>query len=129
MKLRIRNNSLRFRLDQKDMEALLHDGQVESHTQFAPGIQLLICVARCHQTPLLAATCEAQKITLYVRDDDALEWMQNTETGFSTMQSTGEGNLRLLLEKDYPCLVEREGESDEHAFAWPEEAGIKAHAC
>lgn len=129
MKLRIRDNSLRFRLDQKDMESLYLEGSVQSSTQFAPGVHLFICVMRREQSSLLSATCEGQIITLYVRDEDALEWIQNSETGFRDMQEAGAASLRLLLEKDYPCLVEREGESDEHAFAWPEGAEAKAHAC
>lgn len=120
MKLRIRDNSLRFRLDQKDVDALCQSGQVQSSTQFAPNLNLTIRVVRRHQAQLLEATIEQQLITLWVRENDALDWMQNSETGLGETQSSGDVALRLLLEKDYCCLQERVGESDEHAFAWPE---------
>ncbi|BDI28081.1 hypothetical protein CCAX7_001320 [Capsulimonas corticalis] len=122
MKLRIRGNSVRLRLDRREIAALGLGDTVEERTEFGPSPEhTLRCtvVAREQDTPLAAAFTQNQ-IAIFIRQEDAAT-LVNTETvGVEAAQEIGDGrSLRLLLEKDFACLQDRVGEDDTHSFDNP----------
>lgn len=126
MKLRIRDNSLRVRLDRREIDALAETGRVDASCRFGTGISLRYCVTARDQAEDLAAEFSDGEIRISIRPS-AVSLLALTETvGVEGRQSIGEGEeLRLLLEKDFQCLTDRPGEDDSHAFANP----LAAHTC
>ncbi len=98
MKIRIKGNSLRYRLTKSDIEHFSQDGYIEETIYF--GTQKLIYALQCYQEEELTADFNDQKIVLYVPDYMAKEWTTTDRVGFENSN----GALYLLIEKDFKCL-------------------------
>lgn len=119
MKLRIKGDSLRFRLTQTEVQQLGERGSVEDRVQFAGGVALVYRLRRDASEPATATYADG---TLEVRlpDRSALEWCRSNEVTLATTQSTGaDAGLRIVVEKDFACLTAREGEDESDNFANP----------
>lgn len=104
MKIRIKGNSVRFRLTQSEVRQLSETGSVQETTEFASGIfQYQVSLAPDIQN--LRATYTHGKIVMLVPETDGKNWFQNEIVGFETDMPLPEGKkLHLLLEKDFACL-------------------------
>ena len=118
MKIRILDDSVRLRLERAEVDAIGRGEPVESATRFPGGgtfrYRLETGAAQTH------ATFDDGCICLAVPADAARQWAE-TETNVSL---TGEGalpdgQLRLLIEKDFECLEPRDGESQSNRFRNP----------
>ena len=98
MKIRIKGNSLRYRLTKTDINTLKEKGYLEEITHF--GKQALTYAMQRSTEEHLKATFEDNKITLYIPDAMAKEWTTTDRVGF---EDTIDG-LYLLIEKDFTCL-------------------------
>jgi hypothetical protein len=98
MKIRIKGNSLRYRLTKSDIELFSKDGYIEEITSF--GSQNLIYALQRYQDNELMADFNDQKIVLNVPDYMANEWTTTDRVGFESSN----GALYLLIEKDFKCL-------------------------
>ncbi len=115
MKIRIKGNSIRFRLTQSDVAELCKQGFYEESTvfdkaTFAYGIHMEENVEE------ISAEFKANTITLNVPKKMVADWDTNDKVGFENSLSLKNGNtLQLLLEKDFTCLENRaEDESDNY---------------
>lgn len=98
MKIRIKGNSLRYRLTKKDVEIFSKHGYIEEIIDF--GGQPLIYALERNNLNALMATFESNKITLLMPAVMAAEWELTERVGFEGMDN----NLFLLIEKDFKCL-------------------------
>ncbi|MDB5158338.1 MAG: hypothetical protein JWR50_3045 [Mucilaginibacter sp.] len=98
MKIRIKGNSLRYRLTKRDVEQFTKDGYLEEITNF--GSQQLIYALQKSDTGSLAASFTDNKITLAMPAAMAAEWEQTERVGFDG----NDNDLHLLIEKDFKCL-------------------------
>lgn len=98
MKIRIKGNSLRYRLTKGDVNTFTQDGYIEEATNF--GCQTLLYALQSTDESELSATFFNNKITLLMPDIMITEWALPDKVGFS-YQSNG---LFLLVEKDFKCL-------------------------
>ena len=99
MKLRIKGNSIRYRLTRSDVAAIIKDGRLEERTEFGHG-NALVYVLQTTFDYDLSATFHDNRITLFV-PHSMMEQLGNTdEVGFES----GQGKLFLLVEKDFTCL-------------------------
>jgi hypothetical protein len=129
MKLRIKGNSIRFRLGQSEVQRLSNDGTVEEFTTFGPSQQFRfayeICV--CPIAPNVTASFANQRITVRVPDDLVEQWATTDQVGISAVQRVGDHDeLRILIEKDFECLEASGTEPQEDAFPHPCGAGMPA---
>lgn len=111
MKLRIKGNSVRLRVTQSEVESLKAGNSIVEHTNFV-GSTLnyeLLTSDRC------AAQFENQKISVFLDDQVLQKWFKPEEVSirFKT------GKTQFLIEKDFACLITREGEDDIDAFPNP----------
>ena len=115
MKIRIQDNSIRYRLTMSEVAAFSRDGVVESCTSFEQDEFRYVLKTKSHITGL-TATFENNTITMWVPAKDARGWAKSTEIGFSnTVALEGGKELSLLLEKDFACLDETgEDQSDNY---------------
>lgn len=118
MKLRLRGNSLRLRLERHEVAELRARGAVEDAIDFGPGARLAYRLAR-RDVPVLAASFDGRGITVDVPDAVALDFCDTDRVGFDGTA----GGVRVLVEKDWQCLAPR-GEDDGDAYPHPD-AGKK----
>jgi hypothetical protein len=114
MKLRIRGNSLRLRLSQREVTQLEQDGRVEDSIAFGP--TKLTYVLTTSPVAQMGATYEDSRIVVTLPKERAQTWTASEEVGVEH----DDGALRILVEKDWSCLKPRDGEDDSDAYPHPE---------
>ncbi|HET8738024.1 MAG TPA: hypothetical protein VFM69_15645 [Pricia sp.] len=115
MKIRIKGDSVRFRLAQSEVAAFCETGYYEENTDFGDAI-FKYALRMDETTDELLARFKTNTITLRVPQKMAADWDANNKVGFENTVLLGNGNeLHLLLEKDFACLDDRgEDESDNY---------------
>jgi hypothetical protein len=98
MKIRIKGNSLRYRLSKSDVEKFCSVGYLEETTNF--GSQQLIYALQRGGHDGLEATFDNNKITVTMPTAMAAEWGKTDRVGFDGIDN----QLSLLVEKDFQCL-------------------------
>ncbi len=98
MKIRIKGNSLRYRLTKSDVERFINNGYIEEIIDF--GGQALIYALQQNQLNNLSAIFECNKITLMMPAKMVDEWGLTDRVGFEYQDNS----LFLLVEKDFKCL-------------------------
>ncbi len=99
MKIRIKGNSVRFRLTQSDVKQLCEKGSVSEQTNFGD-LVFRYAVKMTDDTDTMSASFENQRITLFLPERLGKDWQNNDQVGFQHHQD----ELFLLLEKDFTCL-------------------------
>ncbi|SEW22731.1 DUF7009 family protein [Chitinophaga arvensicola] len=117
MKIRIRGNSIRYRLDKTDVELLENTGKVESITHIGTGT-LHFCVRGKDITdPVIKM--EHDGVHLLLPLPRLAAWYAPDQVGFELILPNADGTeLTILVEKDFKCLAER-NEDESHAFDNP----------
>jgi hypothetical protein len=97
MKIRIKSNSVRYRLTRTDVARLAKEGHLEDIVAFAE--QSLIYSVKLNNEEQLSSAFKNNTITLYVPKAMLTELMNTDRVGFEN----NDGPLHLLLEKDFTC--------------------------
>ena len=98
MKIRIKANSLRYRLTRSEVEAFAREGVFKEKVTI--GEESLVYILQRTSDPELRATLHTNLITMLVPEALADEWAGTDRVGFETK----DGELYLLVEKDFTCL-------------------------
>ena len=120
MKLRIKGPTLRLRLTQGEIRALLEEGAVEERVPFAPGVSLVYRLRRDTGSGAIGATFRNGVLEILVPEAKAREWCTSELVTLAHDQALPDGALRITLEKDFACLAPREGEDESDNFPYPE---------
>jgi hypothetical protein len=116
MKIRIRGNSIRYRLDKKDIQLLQEEQRVEENTTIGFHI-LRFSIISGGDIPSIQLETSQVQLSLPARQVN--EWISTEQVGFSHELANPDGSvLQLLIEKDFKCLTER-AEDDSMAFDNP----------
>lgn len=115
MKIRIRGNSIRFRLTKSEVKELCTTGRCAENTNFGRGL-FTYSVRVTDETKGMRAQLEANAISLLIAGSLIHDWYENDRVGFEERLQLKYGEeLHLLLEKDFVCMDERaEDESDNY---------------
>lgn len=119
MKIRIKGNSVRYRLSQTDVRTLADTGRVTETTQFGPTdgqVFRYALEAREDMADGLEAAFADGCITLYLPTEAAHAWPNEERVGFENQLVVAPGVLlQILVEKDFTCLDEvAEDQSDNY---------------
>lgn len=123
MKLRIRGDSLRFRLTQGEVASLLAGSKVSELVHFSGGADgtltySLKSSAECTQP---AARFAGGEIHVDLPCAAVAHWAAGDDVGIEAAQSVGDGkHLRIIVEKDFRCLQPRPEEDERDHFPHPE---------
>jgi len=98
MKIRIKGNSLRYRLTKSDVNTFVNNGYIQETTSF--GDQLLIYALKKADASHLTAEFKNNQITVLMPDTMVDEWHTTDIVGFESNTTP----LYLLVEKDFVCL-------------------------
>jgi hypothetical protein len=116
MKIRIRGNSIRYRLDRADIATLQEQQQVEELTRIGAATLHFSIHAKTGDP---AITLEANGVQLFLPAEQVSTWIRTEQVGFKHELPNADGSvLHLLIEKDFKCLTERD-EDESQAFENP----------
>ena len=122
MKLRILDDSLRLRLPKSEVDQLRDTGRVEAAVHFGPGPRqrLVYALVVAPDAQRICAVITEGEIAVHLPQPVAHAWADGDEVSLRGEQAIGDGrSLSLLIEKDFKCLVPREGEEEYDGFANP----------
>lgn len=98
MKIRIKDNSIRFRLTQSEVAKLGEDGVISSFTEFVDR-PFIYAIEKTEDKELSAAFIE-NKIVLKMPAAMIAEWISTDRVGFDGQS----GLVKILVEKDFVCI-------------------------
>jgi len=107
MKLRIKDNSLRIRITQPELNRLFHEGEIKAYTRLGPDpsqvFQYGLSVDTKREVLSVHYHCNVLMVT--ITEGMMTEWKEDDKVGFDTVLATGNGeHLRIVIEKDFKCL-------------------------
>lgn len=120
MKIRIKDNSIRYRLTRSEVEQLASKGSVTAHTEFGSGHPVFTYRIVSEQIDTIHAGFDASGISVAVPKQIVANWAATDQVGFSYEQESGDGAvLKVLIEKDFTCLKVRQGEDESDHYPNP----------
>ncbi len=121
MKLRIKGDSIRMRLTQTEVNTFGESGVIEDRVRFSPEQSLVYRLEREEQGAL-RAEFHGNTLTVFVPDVIAGQWVGTQQVGFRgevPIDSYDGDVLRILVEKDFHCLIPRPDEDESDHYANP----------
>ena len=127
MKLRLRNNSIRFRLTQSEVARLAEDGTVEEAINFGPlpTEALTYVLSASADSDAIKAEFNGERIEVFIPKTAVDLWSSTDQVGIEAVQNIDNGKLQILIEKDFRCLEPRTGGDDEDTFPNPQQCVAK----
>lgn len=120
MKLRVRDNSIRLRLTQTEVELARTDGLVRGTVPLAGNSNFEYVLESSPATVKPEAHMSNNVLTVRIPETEILSWSDSDEVSISATQLLDGGNeLSILVEKDFACLAPREGEDESDMYAHP----------
>ncbi len=120
MKLRILENSIRIRVTQAELSRVVTEGLVRQQVDFGSGAPLvyeLRCVADGETRARFREGCVSVRVPRAAVE----QWTRPEEVSIRGRQALpGGASLKILVEKDFQCLVPREGEDQSVFFPNPQ---------
>jgi hypothetical protein len=106
MKLRIKGKSLRFRVTQSELAALLDKGRIEETIRFSSEEHCKLTYALEPDSRIASVGLRYQppEIAIVLPTQDAQFWGQTDQVGIYAAVDIGHGSLDLIVEKDFACL-------------------------
>jgi len=121
MKLRIRDNSIRLRLTQGEVETLQSDGLVSASTFFPGGRTFDYRVESSPASVKPEAFFSESIVTVRLPETIVLAWATSNQVSMAGEQQLESGHtLKILVEKDFKCLAPREGEDEADMYPHPQ---------
>jgi len=113
VKLRILNNSIRFRLTRGEVETLHSEGVVKAHTDFPGDLDFHYVVESSPASVKPGAFFSNRVMTVRLPDTTVRNWATTEEVSIHGRQLLDGGEtVDILVEKDLKCLAPREGEDE-----------------
>ncbi|QEC51166.1 hypothetical protein EDD80_101362 [Anseongella ginsenosidimutans] len=122
MKIRIKNNTIRYRLDISDIENLKTCGCCEEKTQIMDNLWKF-SIKSCQEKPNYVSSAPFY-VEIGINATELLSILTGPAEGIQLAIPNPDGSiLRITIEKDFRCLVPR-GEEDARGFEHPMEGKI-----
>ena len=118
MKLRIRQNSLRLRLNRSDLEQFRKAGICAETIHFAPGSQLTYTLETSSRWTVMDTRYDSDCIRVLLPLKTAEKWAESDQVSIS-LQHPGESGPSVLIEKDLQCLNCEGRDLSEDADSFP----------
>jgi hypothetical protein len=117
VKLRLFRDSIRFRVRRPDLEALCSAGCVEHVVRIGPEpADLFTYRLRVVALPDWSVARSGLGLTVDIPAEAVRRWTASAEVGLS---HTAPWGVRVMVEKDFPCMEPRPGEGNEGTFPRP----------
>jgi hypothetical protein len=118
MKIRLAENSIRYRLRQPEVQSFQNNGIVSTRVVFGEGDILLFDLIKTDNTKMeVAYACN--HVTIKVPVHLCEEWIKTDLVGIEATVETAHNHfVSILIEKDFACL-DAPAEENEGAYANP----------
>lgn len=103
MKIRIKGNSVRFRLTQSEVKTLATEGKIFDSTNFGTAT-FTYGVVLTEELDSLGIQFQNASIILEMPKKEGISWHENDIVTFDHHLALNDTDLYLLLEKDFTCL-------------------------
>lgn len=123
MKLRIKGNSIRFRLTKQEVSVIALSGVISESINFGEN-QFSYALEKEENSNIKASFIDGTmliSIPVQIIDD----WANSEKEGISTELSIDGKNLSILIEKDFACLKVRKNEDESDMFENPDSDNFK----
>ena len=120
MKLRIKGNTLRLRLTQSEVNAFKKTGEIKDRIDF--GTSSFEYCLRKSDKHVISTTYEENSICVAVPAPLLEKWTNSDLVGLDNTNDLNgeiEGNIYILIEKDFQCLHKRPMEDETDNFPHP----------
>ncbi len=118
MKLRIKGDTIRLRLTQSEVAVVVRGDAVVETTSLPQTFSYALETSG----DTIGAAFDGGRMTVNVPQAIALRWAGTEEVSIRGR----EGGVEILVEKDFACVVPREGEEDPDAFPNPLAQGVSS---
>ncbi len=109
MKLRIKGNSIRFRLTQSEVQQLAAEGKVTETLKLGPTLNYTI---QKNDAAFIEASYKLNEIKINLPISITDNWVHSNKVSIEqTINGDGE-DILILIEKDFKCLKARPHEAD-----------------
>lgn len=116
MKLRFRKNSLRLRLNQKEVAGLAAGRVIEESVIFPAGSVLRYSLAASPVAQETSAEFRGSDISIVIPTQTAIHWVSAEDIGIYYSLPSGEAQLDIAIEKDLECIESPANERDPDAY-------------
>ena len=122
MKLRIRDNSIRLRLTQTEVDTVRVDALVRGRVIFAGSNTFEYVLESSPATVKPEAHFSNNALTVRIPENDIQQWSTTEQVSIAAEQTLdGGGHLKILIEKDFACLAPRDGEDEGDMYPHPQQ--------
>jgi hypothetical protein len=111
MKIRIKDDSIRLRLTQTEVNDLVQSNKVNSQCQIS--FNSNFCYEITTGKKWLVTTA-ANTMQIEIPKTLISDWDINKTVGFETLIDNGSKGLKVLIEKDFKCLTPRNENEEDH---------------
>ncbi len=125
MKLRIKGNSVRWRVSRSELAKLERGDVIEDTVHFSPRpeARLTYRLQPARQPEPVRVEWASQTLTVVLSEQQIRSWSKETEIGIYDSIDLGmHGSLQVAIEKDFAC-IDRTDEENADTFANPHTAG------
>lgn len=120
MKLRIRDNSIRLRLERGEVDTLRDTGLVSARTGFPGGRDFGYVIESSPASVNPGAMLSDSTVTVRLPETAVLAWANSEQVSIVGEQRLAAGDvLSILVEKDFACLAPRDGEDESDMYPHP----------
>jgi hypothetical protein len=120
MKLRLKGNSIRFRLTQTEVNALAAGESIYSTLRIS-AVQEFVYALEPWNLNVFQVKMENGEFTVFVPSGQIGPWASGDAEGISGSQDNGSDEpLSISIEKDFVCLKDRPGENEDDHFPHPD---------
>lgn len=123
MKLRIKGNTIRFRLLQSEVRRLESTGVISEEIRFGTRTDQVLkySIAVSDGVDDLSAEYSNSQILILLPETMAMTWCSNDRVGIErNIEIDGETTLHILIEKDFECVGRPDDPDRADAFPHPE---------
>ena len=115
MKIRIKGNSIRYRLTKTEVETFCKTGCFKETTDFGNSIFTYVLQSK-EDIDTLDAQFQSNTITLFLEKSKSKDWFESKQIGYRhSIERANGATLTLLIEKDFVCMDETvEDQSDNY---------------
>jgi hypothetical protein len=116
MKLRIKENSLRFRVAPSEVKQLLRDGAIREHVQLTanPKDRLMYAIISSLSGATTTMAYQSGNITVSVPEIQLKYWAGSEEVGvYADVALDDDRVLFVTIEKDFACLDRSDAENED----------------
>ncbi len=121
MKLRFNGNSIRLRLSKSDIDNIINQEDIVESVSFdKTGNYVFNYVLKLSSSePSINAYLSPNQITVSIPAEEGLQWAKGNKVGLYHQLPLANGELSVIIEKDYQCLHKRLGEDESDNFPNP----------